>query len=206
MIRNIPYLHNNNYHTYLLKKRQVSFCGGTTPLEQTNLGKCPEGYIGKVNVSKNNQRATLNVFKENLSEHVENYTFKNNANETIGNINLFIIKPLNRWGEFDTGYIMVDELRNYSNPNSAFHNHKLEEYKNVGIRLMQLALKRSYEERCDGNIKLVPLTRATNWYINIIGMKLEKTFDFVKSGVLFLPQESKEALLKLRGGLCLTAR
>ena len=84
----------------------------------------------------------------------------------------------------------------------------MEEYKDVGTRLLQIAQRRSDEGRCEGNIKLVSMPESINWYIDRMGFKRvsppEENSYMIQvnnSNLLYLPDENKERLSSLRGGL-----
>lgn len=195
MINNISFYSIPN--TFSKSNRQVSFGHNVQTLMHKNIGSCAEGYIGKIRVRKGNEEAYLNVFKKYLGENVENYTIKNDNNEIIGNADIYIINcQLNPYTREDPSYVMVDDLRNFSKPNTPYHNENLEYFKDIGTRLLQIAQRRSEEALCNGNIRVIPLKRAFDWYKNVIGMR-----QLYNDPFMYLPPESKEALSKLQGGL-----
>ena len=209
MITNISYIQPTNFqYSSPVKHNKISFGHNIPTLTHTNIGSCTEGYIGKIRVRKDNDEAFLNVFKKFLGENVENYTIKNDKNEIIGNANIFIIKcPPNPWDKVDPSYVMVDDLRNFSKPNTPYHDKNLEYFKDIGTRLLQIAQRRSDEACCQGNVKLISVNEALAWYKNIIGMRQEfppipgQKFNIHNPNLLYLPPENKEPLSRLQGGL-----
>ena len=127
-------------------------------LTYTNIGSCLEGYIGKVAVRKGREGATLNVFKKFKENAVENYTIKNDVGDIIGTIDISIRKYKQEpWERTDPSHVFVDELRNFSNPNTPYYKQGLDYYKDIGTRLLQIAQRRSDEAQCQGNIKFLIL-------------------------------------------------
>ena len=185
---------------------------GIKTLKEINIGNACEGFIGKIRVRKGNNSDTfLNVYKKNLGSGYENYVVQNNKNDIIGSIILTVKKYTN----FDTleyksdpSHVYIEELRNFSNHNTPYYQN-IDYHKDIGTRLMQIALKRSYESGCNGNLKLISKNESKNWYKNIIGMTEEFpkisgnpfSFSIHNPNLLILPQEAKERLLTLRGGL-----
>ena len=195
MINNISYS-KYSYPQYSFNKN-ISF-KSIQSLKSVDIGKCPEGYIGNVIAKKNNCDTFLKVIKKNLSEKVEKYIIKNNNNDIIGNVDIYII---NNTPNINSNFVFIDDLRNFSRPNTPFFNKSLNSYyKQVGIRLLQIALKRSYESNCNGNIKLISNSDSLNWYKNIIGLE-QDSFQADNMKFLHLPNKNKEFLSKLRGGL-----
>lgn len=177
-------------------------------LTHTNIGSCLEGYIGKVAVRKGREGATLNVFKKFKENAVENYTIKNDVGDIIGTIDISIRKYKQEpWERTDPSHVFVDELRNFSNPNTPYYKQGLEYYKDIGTRLLQIAQRRSDEAQCQGNIKLISKGESLNWYKSVIGMRQEfppipgMKFNIHNPNQLYLPPENKEPLSKLQGGL-----
>ena len=177
-------------------------------LKYTNIGSCLEGYIGKIRVRKPDGEAYLNVFKKYIGRDAENYVIQNDKNEAVGSINVFIRKSQpNPWDKTDPSHVFVDELRNFSKPNTPYHNPKLEYFKDIGTRLLQIAQRRSDEANCCGNIKLISKGESLNWYKNVIGMRQEfppipgMKFQIHNPNQLYLPPEAKEPLSRLQGGL-----
>ena len=209
MIHNITYpisIQNNKF-AYNKKCKNISFKNNIHSLSRLNIGTASEGYIGKVKVRKGLNTVFLDVYKKILGNSTENYTIQNDKNDIIGNINLLIIKPLDvSWNSNVSQYVFVDELRNFSHPQTPYHNKKLEYFKDIGTRLLQIAEQRSYEANCDGNIKLVSKQESMQWYKDIIGMKQEYPIIpgqpyFHNPNLMYLPAESKEKIAKLQGGL-----
>ena len=80
-------------------------------------------------------------------------------------------------------------------------------YTHIGTRLLQIAQRRSDEALCNGNIKLISVNEALEWYKNVIGMRQEyppmpgARMQIHNPNILYLPPENKEALSRLQGGL-----
>lgn len=176
-------------------------------LTHTNIGSCLEGFIGKVCVrNSKNENVFLNVFKKFESSGIENYTIQNDKGDIVGMVDLAVKKLAPNWECADPSHVFVDNLRNFSNPNTPYYKQGLEYYKDIGTRLLQIAQRRSDEACCNGNIKLISKGESLNWYKQAIGMRQE--FPPVKGMIqihnpnqLYLPPENKEPLSKLRGGL-----
>lgn len=198
------------------KSSSPAFTGVQT-LTHTNIGSCLEGYIGKVRVRKGSDKSEcfLNVFKKYIGENAENYSLKNDNGELVGEINLQIRKMApNSWSTFeykeDPSHVFVDELRNYSKPDTPYYKKGLEYIKDVGTRLLQIAQRRSDEAMCCGNIKLISKNESKPYYKNVIGMVEEfppqqNNFGFKfclnNPNSMILPLHSKEPLSRLQGGL-----
>lgn len=183
-------------------------------LKHTNIGSCLEGYIGKVRVRKgaNNQETFLNVFKRYLDHNLENYAIKDDMDRLVGEVDVAIKKydpAMFDWARCleDPSHVFVDNLKNYSNPNTPYYNKALEHYKDVGTRLLQIAQRRSDEAQCVGNIKLITVPQSKNWYKSVIGMTEEfppmpnVKFNIHNPNAMILPAHSKEPLSRLQGGL-----
>ncbi len=119
-----------------------------------NLGLTTNGFIGKLEVVKaNGKKALLNLVKSIYNDY-EIYNLTDDYDRTIGRIEFrFNKSPWKTNKEKD--HVFVSELRNFSNPNTPYYKNGLEEYKQIGTKLLQLAYKRSIENNCDGNIELV---------------------------------------------------
>ena len=174
MINNISYLTGIIQPQNLHQRKNISFGQNIQTLTHTNIGSCLEGYIGKIRVRKTDGEAYLNVFKKYIGRDAENYVIQNDKNEAVGSINVFIRKSQpNPWDKTDPSHVFVDELRNFSKPDTPYHNPKLEYFKDIGTRLLQIAQRRSDEANCCGNIKLISKGESLNWYKNVIGMRQE---------------------------------
>lgn len=177
-------------------------------LTHTNIGSCLEGFIGKIRVrGANNENKFLNVFKNFNCNAIETYTIKNEKDKIIGTVDVGIKKLAPTWECADPSHVFVDNLRNFSNPNTPYYQQGLEQYKDIGTRLLQIAQRRSDEACCSGNIKLISKNESLNWYKNVIGMRQEfppipgMRFQVHNPNQLYLPPENKEALSRLQGGL-----
>lgn len=214
MISSIYFTPYSNVST--LNAKKTSFKGNcfVETIKHTNIGNCLEGYIGKVRVRKgaNNQETFLNVFKRYLDHNIENYAIKDDMDRLVGEVDVAIKKyepAMYDWtrGLEDPSHVFVDNLKNYSNPNTPYYNKELEHYKDVGTRLLQIAQRRSDEAQCVGNIKLITVPQSKNWYKSVIGMTEEfppmpnVKFNIHNPNAMILPAHSKEPLSRLQGGL-----
>ena len=193
-----------------------NFTGGIETLTHTNIGSCMEGYIGKIRVRKGSDKSEqyLNVFKKFIGFNEENYSIKNDFGDLIGEMNIKIkkIQP-SPWSDLDPieneSHVFVDELRNYSNPNTPYYKQGLEYMKDIGTRLLQIAQRRSDEAMCEGNIRLISKGESKDWYKNIIGMteiyppipNSKQRFCLHNPNLLKIPPHNKEPLSRLQGGL-----
>lgn len=221
MISNIQYSPIQfQYSSFKKVKASPSFSGGyVETLKYTNIGSCLEGYIGKVRVRRasDNQECFLNVFKKYIGHNAENYSIKNDKDELVGEIDVFIKKfQPGSYSQFeykeDPSHVFVDNLRNYSDPRTPYYKQGLEHMKDIGTRLLQIAQRRSDEAQCVGNIKLISKNESKEWYKKVIGM-VEEYPDVQNSGTpkwmrsihnpnsMILPPHAKEPLSKLTGGL-----
>ena len=139
MINNISYLTGIIQPQNLHQRKNISFGQNIQTLTHTNIGSCLEGYIGKIRVRKTDGEAYLNVFKKYIVRDAENYVIQNDKNEAVGSINVFIRKSQpNPWDKTDPSHVFVDELRNFSKPDTPYHNPKLEYFKDIGTRFKLL--------------------------------------------------------------------
>ncbi len=197
-------------------KTTPSFTGIQT-LTHTNIGSCMEGYIGKVRVRRGSDKSEtfLNVFKKYIGYNEENYSLKNDFGDLVGEMNIKIKKfQPGSWSEFeykeDPSHVFVDELRNYSKPDTPYYRQGLEYMKDVGTRLLQIAQRRSDEAMCNGNLKLIAKNESKMFYKNVIGMIEEfppsknnfgMKFCFHNPNAMIIPPHNKEPLSRLQGGL-----
>lgn len=208
---------NNQYIYSKSKVSSPNFKGleKVETLTHTNIGSCLEGYIGKVRVRKpDGGESYLDVFKKYLCNNYENYSIKDKAGNILGEMNMTV----NKYGGYkydpylnpvDPSHVFVADLRNYSNPNTPFRRKGLEPHKDIGTRLLQIAQRRSDEEMCQGNIKLISKNESKGWYKNVIGMVEEFAaapnygfkFNIHNPNSMILPPHSKEPLSRLQGGL-----
>lgn len=201
------------------KVKSQTFTGNPVveTLKYTNIGSCLEGYIGKIRLKKalSGEDCYLNVFKKYIGYNAENYSIRNDANEIIGEVDLKINKfAPNSYDSIqfpeEPSHVFVDNLRNYSKPGTPYYKQGLEHIKHIGIRLLQIAQRRSDEAQCAGNIKLIAKNESKDWYKSI-GMVEEFPVQpvyntYIKFSVhnpnsLILPPLSKEPLSRMLGGL-----
>lgn len=65
----------------------------------------------------------------------------------IGSLVIRILKKSLIW--------ILSKTSHPSNPNTPYYKNGLEHIKDIGIRLLQIAQRRSDEAKCVGNIKLI---------------------------------------------------
>ncbi len=161
---------NYNINSY----KPINFGGGynVQTLTHTNIGRCLDGYIGNIRVIlAEGSEDFLKVFKKTLSDNNENYLVKNAQDEIIGEMTLAInkIRVYDRLSyPEDPSHVFISELVNYSNPSTPSYKKGLTYYKDVGIRLIQIAQRRSDEAMCNGNIKLIAKMRLKILGINLL--------------------------------------
>lgn len=199
-IYNTPIKYYSGY-----SQRQVTkptFRGGfpVETIKHYNLGMMPNGIIGKVKVlKKNGEEVFLNVSKQATALR-EVYRLQDDFDRVIGKIEVKIRKET--WDpELYPPHVFVDELRNYSHPGTPYHMKDLDEYKHVGIRLLQIAQRRSDEAACWGNIQLVSKNESMEFYKKLGFQKIPTVSRFENPNSLYLPAEAKEPLSKIHGGL-----
>lgn len=199
-IQNTPINYNpkvcQNFSTKPAFKGLVS----VETIKHYNLGMMSNGYIGKVKLLKaNGEEAILNVEKRAF-ELEENYKLKDDVGKIIGEIVLKIRRPL--WStEKDAGHIFVDELRNFSNPKTPYYTKGLEEYKQIGTRLLQIAQRRSDECRLNGNIELISKNESMEFYKKLGFKQTPFLSRFDNPNKMYLPPDAKEPLSRMYGGL-----
>lgn len=190
---------NSNYSTNTSFKSVLP----VETIKNCNIGMMKNGYIGKVQVMKaNGELAYLNVFKS-ANSISEIYFLRDSLEQAIGFIELKI-KKFQDYDKFtfpqDPSHVFVETLRNFSNSRTPYYTQGLEEYKNIGTRLMQIAQRRSDEAMCNGNIELISKNESLNFYKKI-GFKNSSTFWGENPNKMFIPPEAKEPLSKKYGGL-----
>ena len=209
-VEKCQFIKSNNIH----KKPNIAFkhSADIQKLKNINIGEVYDGLIGKIRVRDNSNSITfLNIIKKSLVQGYENYLVQNDNNDTIGEIILTTRKYINYdrlQYPSDPSHVFVADLKNYSNPQTPYYKN-LKPYKDIGIRLMQIALQRSYEAMCYGNLKLISKNEAKEWYKNVIGMTEEFpeteecrfSFNVHNQNSLILPDEAKTHLSTLHGGL-----
>lgn len=183
------------------------FKGGVQTIKHFNLGMLQDGIIGKVRVfKKNGQEAFLDVVKSRSMNNEETYFLRDSLGKTIGEMDIKI-KKISNYDRYefpeDPSHVFVEYLRNYSNPNTPYYVEGLEEYKQVGTRLIQIAQRRSDECLCNGNIQLVAKNqKETLAFYEKLGFKQpDFVSPFVNQYKMYLPPSSKEPLSRITGGL-----
>lgn len=211
-------VNNLNFYSYMpsnvgirksnMKKQNPSFCGVST-LTHTNIGMCADGFIGKIRVRLGSGGdAFLNVIKGRGFD-CEEYKIMDDLNNLVGEAQVKI-KKFSNYDHFehksDPSHVFVDNLRNYSKPDTPYHNKNLPYYKDIGTRILQIAQRRSDESNCCGNIKLIAKNESKPFYKDVIHMREEFPEGsplrfFNNPNTMYLPPESKEPLSRLQGGL-----
>ena len=204
MITKIQNNYSYNYPVYTCKPKpkQTSF-QGIQRLTHMNIGMMPQGFIGHVSLKNVNKGCEefVGVFK-NFDSGLEKYLFKNDKDEIIGEFSLKINKFFDYDAflyEEDPSHVYLDDLFNYSNPNTPFYKKGLDHYKGIAVRALQIAQRRSDEAQCVGNIKLNSMPEARPIYVDKIGMVSDP--EHPRSGMLMIPADKKEPLSRMNGGL-----
>lgn len=206
---NINALQNNYYcgHPQPItsgKKQSPSFKGnGVQRLTNINIGMMPQGFIGEVALfnKKLHKNVFVNVFKE-FDCGDEIYSLKDENNQPIGKLALRIKKYFDydkSINKDDPSHVYVADLYNFSRKDTPFANQNTDDYSHVGIRLLQIAQRRSDEAQCSGNIKLNAMPEALSFYRSKIGMQSDP--DAFNENFLFLPWDKKETLSRMYDGL-----
>lgn len=190
----------SNYKKSVVKP---SFKGGAPveTIKHYNLGMMSDGIIGKVKLLKaNGKEAFLNVekFSNNLNEI---YKLKDDFDNVIGKMEIQLRQNVWRCKGNEPSHVFVKELRNYSNPRTPYYRNNLEEYKQIGVRLLQVAQRRSDEAQLEGNIMLVAKGESMPFYKKLGFVIAPSISRFINPNKLTLPPEAKEPLSKLYGGL-----
>lgn len=199
-IQNNPINYYSSRISYDLGKPMFK---GSVPVETIkhyNLGMMQNGYVGKVKVLKSTgEEAILNVHKR-ASNMEEIYSLKDDIGNIIGEIVFKIRKTL--WEtKDDVSHIYVDELRNYSNSSTPYYTKGLEEYNQIGTRLLQIAQRRSDECMLNGNIQLISKNESLGFYRKLGFKQIPQTSHYDNPNRMYLPSEAKDSLSKMYGGL-----
>lgn len=173
-------------------------------IKHYNLGMMPNGIVGKVKVLKaNGAEAFLNVCKQ-ATALCEVYTLQDDMNRAIGKIELKP-KKFENYSRFeykeDPSHIFVEELRNYSRPGTPYYVKDLEEYKQIGVRLMQIAQRRSDECGLNGNIELISKNESMLFYEKLGFKRVPFVSIYANPNKMYLPPEAKEPFSRMYGGL-----
>ncbi|GEM_PF-1029038 len=169
-----------------------------------NIGAMKNGVIGQVRVFNVwGERSYLDVVKSADGKGNELYTLENCFGEIVGEMDIKINRAFNydkRNFPQDPSHVLVEFICNHSNPKTNYFNESVEEYKHIGTRLLQIALKRSEESLCNGSIKLSSVPKAKEFYKKL-GFKEIPTKDGLFTGYMDLPPSAREPLSKMYGGL-----
>ena len=193
-----------NYYKHNTYTSQPSFKSKikTEKIQNINLGLLPKGYIGKIEVIKaDGQKELLNLVKSAYHDY-ELYSLMDETKNIIGSISFRFNKY--QWKYYnEKNHLFVSELRNFSNPTTPYYKKGLDEYKHIGTKLLQLALMRSFENECDGNIELIAKNKqeVINFYKNS-GFKQNKNVSIYENPYRFyLDENNKDFLANKYGGL-----
>lgn len=202
-IQSTPYRYYSNINQNYTIKPSFKASLPVETIKHCNIGMMPNGLIGKIRAMKaNGEEVLLNVFKD-ANSMSEIYFIRDNAQQAIG----FIELKIRRFSDYnnlaysqDPSHVFVETLRNFSNPKTPYYIKDLEEYKNIGTRLMQIAQRRSDEARCNGNIELISKNESLNFYRKL-GFQNLKTFWGGNPNKMYLPPDAKEPFSRMYGGL-----
>ena len=172
-------------------------------LKEVNIGTLPCGIIGKIRVLKSNGQVVLLNLEKSVLSSMEIYRLKDNFDNEIGKIEFTIRKNSNLISSKNSNHVFVNELRNYSNPNTPYYKKGLDEYKQVGTRLIQIAQKRSYESSCNGNIELIAKNEdfVLNFYKKLGFVQPAQITRFDNPYRLHLKDDAKDFLANLYNGI-----
>lgn len=181
----------------------------TNTIKDLDLGSCRNGYIGKIFVEQKDGTTTfLNLHKRVENQNTEVYKVLDDYGNLIGETKLLIRKNDEQasWTQGNVNHVFVDELMNYSKPNTPFYKKNLKHYKGIGTKLLQIALKRSFETGCEGNIELIAKDEAKPFYLDVIKMcekYPEGSFErrYNNPNKLYLPKDKIHRLENLNGGI-----
>lgn len=183
---------------------QPSFKGIQT-LTHCNIGSMADGIIGKVKAAKKSgEEVYLDVMKVKCGSGDETYQLRDQIGRIIGEIELRIKKvpPGYDWIDCaeDPSYVFIEYLRNYSRKDTPYYKEGLEEYKDIGTRLLQIAQRRSDEAMCGGNIKLISKNESKGFYEKL-GFRREDCGPWGNPNKYYLPPDAKEPFSRRSGGL-----
>lgn len=178
---------------------------GIQTLTHYNIGLMADGIIGKVKVAKKSgEEAYLDVMKVKCGSGDEIYQLRDMIGRIIGEIELRIKKAPPDYDRIafpeDPSHVFVAELRNYSRKDTPYYKEGLEEYKDIGTRLLQIAQRRSDETMCGGNIKLISKNESKGFYEKL-GFRREDCGPWGNSNKYYLPPDAKEPFSRRSGGL-----
>ena len=196
---------SQNYNFYKSTTTKPTFKSTMVEtIKHTNIGMCHNGIIGKVRVrNSKGQETFLNVMKNAVVGGEETYQLQENFGKIIGEITLKFRKSMHDTGYYqnDACNVFVEYLRNYSKKGTPYTRPGLEEYKDIGTRLIQIAQRRSDEMGCFGNIELMSKNASMDFYKKLGFESIPKIFGYECNNRMYLPPHSKEPLSRLSGGL-----
>jgi len=197
-------VNNTNFYPVTPLKPAFKGMAPVQSLAGKNIGAMKNGVIGQVRVFNVwGERSFLDVVKSADGKGNELYTLENCFGEIVGEMDIKINRAFNydkRNFPQDPSHVLVEFICNHSNPKTNYFNESVEEYKHIGTRLLQIALKRSEESLCNGSIKLSSVPKAKEFYKKL-GFKEIPTKDGLFTGYMDLPPSAREPLSKMYGGL-----
>ena len=197
------YQRNNSLRT----SNSQSFRGNpyVETIKHYNIGMMSDGYIGKIRVFDNLKKEVfLNVFKKCYGKNSESYYIKNDKNDVIGDMDIIVGARNNKSTGIESEnskHVFVSSIRNYSNPKTPYYKGYVNEYKNIGTRLLQIAQRRSDESWCNGNIELISKEESLPFYEKLGFVRAESNSKYSNPNKMILPPEAKEPLSRRYGGL-----
>ena len=178
-------------HNYCLKPSFNGLLFNTKSLSKQNISKMKDGIIGKVEVEGiNENKVLLNVEKFVDKSGLEYYAILDKTDAILGEIEL---KPTIT---SDTKHVWIEHLISHYSRFMEWGG-----YKEIGTRLMQIALKRSEEAGCDGNIELFTTKIGEDFYIKTGFKKFFPNNSRYQQHRMYLTQEGKQQLKTKYGGL-----
>jgi len=190
------YSYQNNRYQYQTKPTFNGLFSKTKLLSNLNIGSLPDGIIGKIKVfDKNGKEVLFDVFKNVEDSGLEIYKILDKKRNILGDIEF---KPTI---EGNIKHIWVEHLVNHSSLYHKYRNESLGDYTGIGTRLMQIALKRSYETGCRGDIELFTTTTGKDFYRKIGLKDYLSEYSYFQDHRMYLPEENKRYLAERYGGL-----
>ena len=190
-IQTIAAIYQNKTNNYYSKPTFNGVLLNTKSLSKQNIGKMKDGIIGKIEAkSIDGKKVLLDVDKFVDKFGLEYYTILDKSGGILGEIEL---KPIIT---NDAKHVWIEHLVSHYSRYLEWGN-----YKGIGTRLMQIALKRSEEAGCDGNIELFTTEIGKDFYKKIGMETFFPVYNSHQQHRMYLTQEGKQKLKALYGGL-----
>ena len=190
------YNYQSSRYKYQTKPTFNGLFSKTKSLSKLNIGSLPDGIIGQVKVlNKNGKEVVFDVLKNVEDSGLEIYKIIDKKRNILGDIEF---KPTI---EGNTKHIWVEHLVNHSSLYHKYRNESLGNYTGIGTRLMQIALKRSKEAGCNGDIELFTTKTGKDFYKKIGLKDYLSDYSYYRQHKMYLPEENKEFLANRYGGL-----